>query len=85
MKSITVHNIDTQTIQRIEEISRSTGKSLNKVIKELLHDSLGINTTKRDLKEQEFGEFFGVWTEEEYEGFQRNMKDFDQIDESDWK
>ena len=83
MKSITVHNIDTRTIEKIEAISKQSGKSLNKVIKELLNKSLGINESKKQMKENEFGEFFGSWTTEEYADFEKATSVFDQIDEED--
>ena len=74
MKSITVHNIDSLTIQKIEAISKESGKSLNKVIKELLNKSLGIDESKK-----EFGEFVGIWSDQEYADFQNEMDSFNTL------
>lgn len=50
MKSITIHNIDDELEAIIREKSKKEGKSLNKIIQDLLRKALGIkNTGKANL------------------------------------
>ena len=85
MTSITIHNIDTTLDSLIRQHAKEAGQSLNKTIKELLNKALGIakNKKRRDHRD-DFKEFFGIWTREEFEEFEENTKIFEVIDESDW-
>lgn len=84
MKSITLHKIDDRTVDLIEQRSKEWGLSLNRTIQKLLHESLGIKPTEQP-KQDEFGEFFGIWSEEDFQEFEKNTLDSRQIDSSDWK
>ncbi|MBV6640763.1 MAG: hypothetical protein KI791_08595 [Cyclobacteriaceae bacterium] len=83
MKSITIHNIDTETANLIESKAKESGLSLNKTIKMLLHKALGISNSQQQNKES-FKQFFGVWSQEEFEQFEENTKDFRKVDQNDW-
>lgn len=56
--------------------------SLNKTIKELLRESLGIS--KKQLKKNRFDKFYGIWSKKEGEEFERAIRDFEKIDKEDW-
>lgn len=84
MKSITVHAIDDRLYQRIKGHSERLGLSLNKTIKTILSEKLGVSRNLPDHRD-EFMDLFGTWTREEYEEFQRNVEDFERIDEEDWR
>jgi len=81
MKSITIHNLDEKTAKLIEEQSRMSGLSLNKTIKNVLNQALGLAPEKRN---EDFSEFLGLWSEEEFNQFEKNTSEFNRIDESDW-
>jgi hypothetical protein len=82
MKSITLHNIDDETVRLIEQISQEKGLSLNKTIQSILHESLGVNQDKGRL---DFSDFSGVWSQEDFDLFEKGTQGFDQVDEEDWK
>ena len=84
MKSITIHNLDDQTSELIEQKARETGLSLNKTIKKLLRKALGISEEQISGK-QEFAEFLGVWDDNEYEAFTQATEELERINEEDWK
>lgn len=84
MKSITIHGLDDPLDKLIREKARFYGLSLNKTIKKLLRDSLGISDRKRDNK-QAFKDLFGVWSEKDLKEFEQSTKDFEKIDAEDWK
>lgn len=84
MKSITIHNLDDLLDRGIREKARFYGLSLNKTIKKLLEDSLGISDRKHDNKTL-FEDLFGVWSKEDLREFERKTKNFEKIDPGDWK
>lgn len=82
MKSITIHDLDDTLARLVQEKADQDETSLNKVIKRLLQQSLGIS---KQQKKHDFSEFSGVWTQEEFEEFEHSVKDFEKIDSQDWK
>jgi hypothetical protein len=84
MKSMTVHGIDERTEKLVKKRAKSEGTSVNKVMKGLLAEALGIDKNKQDNRE-EFLDLFGVWTEEEGKQFFEAIKDLETIHPEDWK
>jgi len=84
MKSITVHGIDEKTEKLIKKRAKSEDTSVNKVMKGLLAEALGIDKTKPDNRE-EFLDLFGVWTEDEGKQFSEAIKDLETVHPEDWK
>lgn len=82
MKSITIHDLDDTLDRLLQEKADQNGTSLNKIIKGLLRQSLGVS---KQQKKNDFSEFSGIWTQEEYEKFEHSVKDFEKIDRQDWK
>lgn len=83
MKSLTIHNIEPEVGNAIEQIAQHTGLSQNKVIKRLLRKALGLEETKP--ARQDFSAFCGLWSEEEAMLFEEAIRPFEQIDEELWK
>lgn len=83
MKSITIHGVDDDLVQKIARKSKEHGASRNKTIKSLLEESLS-DPLKTD-REHEFSDLFGKWSEDEKARFDTAVRDFDRIDESDWE
>ncbi|MGH7884807.1 MAG: hypothetical protein ACRENO_03820 [Thermodesulfobacteriota bacterium] len=82
MESKTINKIDAQTQKLLVESAERKGISLNKLIKNLLKQSLGVDKTKINKKE-DFKEFFGVWSEEEFIEFRDNTSEFSRVDVDD--
>lgn len=85
MKSITIHGIDEELDRTLQQKARSEDLSLNKTIKQLLKQSLGLSETKKTLPKNDFSEFIGTWTEQDVKEFEKNTAIFEKIDEEDWK
>ena len=83
MKSITVHNIDSEIVEFIEEKAREWDLSLNKTIKRILKKYK--SESKPNNEKKDFFQFIGKWTEEEFNEFQKNTEIFNKIDEDLWK
>jgi plasmid stability protein len=84
MKSISVHGIDEEMEKAIEERAKSEGKSVNKIVKELIAKALGMGEIPPDNRAM-FADLCGVWTEEDEREFQEAISDLEMTDEKDWK
>lgn len=85
MKSITIHDLDDSLEALIQEKARAEGLSLNKTVKMLLRQALGLAPGGNGDKKADFTEFCGVWTEAEEAEFERNTKDLREVDPRDWQ
>ncbi|MDX1960795.1 MAG: hypothetical protein SFU98_19640 [Leptospiraceae bacterium] len=83
MKSITIHNLDDSLENKISEYAEKYNTSLNKAIQALLRKSLNLDNS-RELKKTEFQRFLGIWSEKEFQEFEKENQEFSKIDSSDW-
>ncbi|MEM7333993.1 MAG: hypothetical protein AAF490_18050 [Chloroflexota bacterium] len=83
MKSITIHKIDDETEQALLKIAERDGISLNKLVKQLLRESLGLEVPVPNHR-AEFEEFLGSWSIEEKTEFDQKVAIFDTISDDDW-
>jgi len=84
MKSISVHGIDEETEKKIGERAKSEGKSVNRIVKELIAKALGLGQRPPDNR-AEFADLCGVWTEEEAAEFMEAVADLETADAKDWR
>ena len=85
MKSITLHNLDNKTVEKVEQLARESGKSLNKTIKDLLNKALGLEPDLEHARRKEFDEFIGVWGKDDLKSFGEATHDFGEVNEDDWR
>ena len=85
MKSITIHNLDERLAKLIEKKARESGTSLNKTIKKLLSQALGLTPKVDAAKSDEFLDLSGVWDENDFQDFNKNVGDLGKVDPEDWK
>lgn len=83
MKSLTIHNIETDLVSAIENLSKASGLSQNKVVKKLLRRALGMEGPK--APPQDFSAFCGLWSNEEAEAFHEAVKSLEGIDKDPWQ
>ena len=83
MKSISVHGIDEETEKAIGERAKNEGKSVNKIVKELIGKALGLGNKPPDNRAV-FEDLSGVWTEAEEREFLASVADLETTDERDW-
>lgn len=82
MKSITIHKLDTDLANAIEQLSAQSGLSQNKLVKRLLRSALGLDSPVEPPND--FERFCGIWSEEDALDFDTSMQQFDEIDEELW-
>lgn len=83
MKSITIHKIDDDIEQVLVTLAQKEGISLNRLIKRLLRERLGLTDEPINYR-ADFVEFCGVWSDEEADQFDKAVADFAVVDEIDW-
>jgi hypothetical protein len=86
MKTISIHGIDGETEKAIKQRAKKEAKSVNKVVKELIAKSLGIDS-RNSAKDNraEFADLCGVWTTEEAARFLADIDELNTVDPEDWR
>ncbi|MCK5152867.1 MAG: hypothetical protein KAQ93_00790 [Spirochaetales bacterium] len=85
MKSITIHGIDDITSQQLQIVAEKLGLSLNKTIKRIIQEALGIKPAEISSRRSDFEEFCGIWSEEDLQEFTETVKPLRQINPEEWK
>jgi len=85
MKSITIHGIDDSLAELIKSKAQSEGLSVNKTVKKLLEESLGVKPRNKGTNRGDFEEFCGIWSESERTEFENKTKEFRNVDYEDWQ
>ncbi len=85
MKSITIHGMEDQLSDKISEKAKRQGLSLNRTIKTLLEEAVGLSPQNKKDHKDDFIDFLGVWSEEDFNTFQSSIQDFERINPGDWE
>lgn len=84
MTSITIHGLEDPLDSLIRERARQQGLSLNKAIKQLLAESLGVSQDGQKNR-NDFEDLCGTWSQEDLVEFARNTHGFSIVDPKDWE
>lgn len=85
MTQITLRISDPEMEQALRRKAKETGKSLNKVVLELLRGGIGLKRDKKKAPGASLAEFAGKWTEQDVREFEEAIRSCEQIDEEMWK
>lgn len=85
MKAITIHGIDDPLAELLKSRAQSEGLSINKTVKKLLEESLGVKPRAKGINRGDFEEFCGIWSESELAEFEKDTKDLRKTNKEDWK
>jgi hypothetical protein len=87
MGSITLHNIEDSLYALLKQRAHKEGKSLNRTIQALLAESVGLKekAVKRGKKRDVYDELCGAMSAQELARMEEAEKEFEVIDEMDWK
>lgn len=85
MKSITIHGLDDHVHKLIQDKAKGEGLSLNRTIKKLLEESLGIRPKASGRHTDVFKEFCGIWSDEDLTEFEKETADLRQVQMEDWQ
>jgi hypothetical protein len=85
MKSITIHGIDQPLAELIQSKAQAEGLSINKTVKKLLEEALGVKPRPKDSNRDQFEEFCGIWSDSDLAEFDKETEAFKRIDPGDWQ
>ncbi|MGE5839748.1 MAG: hypothetical protein ACM34H_07415 [Deltaproteobacteria bacterium] len=85
MSQITLRGIDKETEKKIRREAKKKGKSLNKIILEMIGQHGGQEKKKHDLPANSLRKLAGGWSQREADMFLESIKSCEQIDEGMWK
>ena len=85
MKSITIHGIDEKLDKLLKQRAKRKNQSINKTARSLLEKSVGVNIDIENERRKEFLDLFGIWSKNDFTEFEKNSKEFEQIDKRDWQ
>ena len=85
MKSITIHGIDDPLAELIKSKAQSEGLSINKTVKKLLEESLGVKPRNKGKNRSDFEEFLGIWSESERIEFEERTDELRYVNYEDWE
>lgn len=84
MKSITIHGIEKPVYELLKAKARSDGLSMNKTLKKILDEFLGVKPRHKDTNRNEFEKFCGIWSKADVTGFMKRTGALRKIDQGDW-
>lgn len=84
MGQITLRGLDPEVEKKVRKISKTTNKSINRVIQEIIYKHAGFNQ-KRGTASNSLRRLAGGWSEEDASEFFETIKSCEQIDEDMWK
>ncbi len=82
MKSITVHQLDEELVSEIEKRANEHSTSLNRTIKQLLRQALGLEKVKKPAVD--FSDLCGIWSAVELKEFEEITEDLNLVKAGDW-
>ena len=85
MTQITLRGLDPDMEQEIRRMARNSGKSLNRVILDMIYHYTGFKKKGERAPAESLRELAGGWSEKDARGFQEAIKSSEQIDEEMWK
>jgi len=85
MGQITIRGIAPEVEQEVRKISKATGKSLNRVIQEIIYRHIGFNQKRKIAPADSLRKLAGGWSEKEAADFLETIKSCEQLDEEMWK
>ncbi len=85
MSQITLRGIDNETEKKIRREAKRKGKSLNKIILEMISQRGGQKKEKEELPANSLRKLAGGWSRKEADKFLESIKSCEQIDEVMWK
>jgi hypothetical protein len=84
MRQITLRGMDPEVERTIRRMAKTTGKSLNRIILDMIYQYTGLNKKNKNLPAASLRELAGGWSDEDAAEFLDSIKSCGQIDEEMW-
>ena len=86
MKTMTIRGLEPRLAEKLKQIAREKGKSVNQLVIDLIQEHLGMK--KQKLYSREYDDLdglFGRWSETEFNTIENNIKKERRIDPELWE
>jgi len=84
MSQITIRGLDPAVEGKIRRMAKKNGKSLNRVILDMVYQSAGLKKHDREPAAHSLKKLAGGWSEKEALEFEESIKSCEQIDAEMW-
>ena len=84
MSQITIRGLDPVIERKIRRIAKKNGKSLNRVILDMVYQSAGLKIQDRKPAAHSLKKLAGGWSEKDASEFEESIKFCGQVDEEMW-
>ncbi|HHT9137432.1 MAG: hypothetical protein Q6358_08900 [Candidatus Brocadiales bacterium] len=85
MATMTIRGIDNEISKLLKEHAKSEGISVNALLLKMVKESLGIEKKRRTKIYHDLDHLAGTWSEKDLKEFQKNIEDFERIDNEIWR
>jgi hypothetical protein len=85
LKSITIHGVDDHLAALLKKKAEQAGTSMNKTIKRLLEQAMGLKPRPENDRREVYEDFLGIWSEQDLAAFRAATSEMEQVDEADWR
>jgi len=85
MSQITIRGLDEEVEKRIRKEAKQKGKSLSKVLLDMLYERTGSKKEKQNPRGESLRKLAGGWSRKEADRFLESIKSCEQIDKGMWK
>jgi len=85
MAQITLRGMDPEMEQDIRKMARKTGKSLNRVILDMIYEYTGYRKSREISPADSLRNLAGGWSEKDASEFLESIRSSEQIDEEMWR
>lgn len=85
MKSFTIHKLDPDLAESLENRAKREGLSINQTVKVILSESLGLKKPAPVDHSGDFADLAGRWSDEEARSFDERVDDQRRVDAADWE
>ena len=80
-----IRGLDDVTIKALKEKAKQEGTSINAALLKMIRKELGIEKKRHTDVYHDLDHLAGTWDKKDYAEFQKNVQDFEKIDENVWK
>ena len=84
MTQITLRGIDPKIEHKIRAMAKRSGKSLNRVVLDIIYEHSGLNPKYKKPPTDSLRKLAGGWSERDASAFLESIKSCEQIDEEMW-
>jgi hypothetical protein len=85
MAQITLRGMDPEMEQAIRKTARKSGKSLNRVILDMIRENASYRKSRKISQADSLRTLAGGWSEKDASDFLESIKSSEQIDEEMWR